>query len=54
MIESPGQRASPIPPPSWRVEHERFWTEELFPGWEDPPVLDDDTQVVVEWFCVRD
>jgi uncharacterized protein YhfF len=38
----------------WRVEHERFWTEEVFPGWQDPPVLDDDTQVVVEWFCVRD
>jgi uncharacterized protein YhfF len=37
----------------WRVEHERFWTEEVFPGWEDPPVLDDDTQIVVEWFWVR-
>jgi uncharacterized protein YhfF len=36
----------------WRVEHKRFWTEEVFPAWEDPPVLDDDTQVVVEWFCV--
>jgi uncharacterized protein YhfF len=38
----------------WRIEHERFWTEEVFPGWEDPPALDDDTRVVVEWFRVRD
>ena len=37
----------------WRAEHERFWTEEVVPGWRDPPVLDEDTQVVVEWFCVR-
>ncbi len=38
----------------WRAEHERFWTEEVFPDWgNDAPVLDDETQVVVQWFCVR-
>lgn len=38
----------------WRAEHERFWTQEVFPAWgEDTPPLDDDTQVVVEWFRVR-
>ncbi|HEX3804021.1 MAG TPA: ASCH domain-containing protein [Solirubrobacteraceae bacterium] len=35
----------------WRAAHERFWREEVFPGWEgDQPVLDDATPIVVEWF----
>ena len=35
----------------WRSEHERFWREKVFPGWEgDVPVLDDSTPVVVQWF----
>ena len=35
----------------WRSEHERFWREEVLPGWEgEPPVLDDSTPVVVQWF----
>jgi uncharacterized protein YhfF len=39
----------------WRSEHERFWREEVFPGWAgDVPVLDDSTPVVVEWFRVRE
>ncbi|MGI8712121.1 MAG: ASCH domain-containing protein [Solirubrobacteraceae bacterium] len=38
----------------WRAEHERFWTEEVLPEWgEDAPTLDDHTQVVVQWFCLR-
>ena len=38
----------------WRSEHERFWREEVFPGWDgDLPVLDDSTPVVVQWFRVR-
>lgn len=38
----------------WRAEHERFWIEEVLPDWgNDAPVLDDETPVVVEWFCVR-
>jgi uncharacterized protein YhfF len=39
----------------WRAEHERFWIEEVFPEWgDDHPVLDHNTQIVVEWFHVRD
>lgn len=38
----------------WRAEHERFWIDEVLPGWgEDPPVLDDDTPIVVQWFRVH-
>ncbi|HEY5430895.1 MAG TPA: ASCH domain-containing protein [Solirubrobacteraceae bacterium] len=38
----------------WRAEHERFWAEQVFPDWgDDAPVLDDDTQVVVQWFRLR-
>ncbi len=38
----------------WRAEHERFWTEEVLSDWGDnAPVLDDDTQVVVQWFRVQ-
>lgn len=38
----------------WRAAHERFWTQEVFPGsGEHAPVLDEDTPVVVQWFCVR-
>ena len=33
----------------WRVEHERFWNDEVLVEWgEDAPVLDDDTPVVVQ------
>jgi len=37
----------------WRAEHERFWREEVLPAWpapHDPPRIDDDTQVLVQWF----
>jgi uncharacterized protein YhfF len=38
----------------WRAEHERFWTQEVFPySGKDAPRLDDETEVVVQWFCVR-
>jgi uncharacterized protein YhfF len=38
----------------WRAEHERFWTQEVFPHWgKDAPRLDDETEVVVQWFCVQ-
>ena len=39
----------------WRSEHERFWYEEVFPNWEGhPPVLDDSTPIVVQWFRLRE
>lgn len=39
----------------WRSEHERFWREEVFRGWEgERPVLDDSTPVVVVWFRLRE
>ena len=35
----------------WRSVHERFWREEVLPGWEgDVPVLEDSTPIVVQWF----
>jgi uncharacterized protein YhfF len=37
----------------WRSEHERFWREEVFPAWEEAPVLDNSTPVVVEWFRLQ-
>jgi uncharacterized protein YhfF len=39
----------------WRAAHERFWREEVLPQWEGdpPPVIDDSTQVVVQWFRVK-
>jgi uncharacterized protein YhfF len=38
----------------WRAEHERFWRDEVLPVWptDTPPTIDDDTEVVVEWFRV--
>lgn len=40
----------------WRAEHERFWREEMLAEWEDdaPPVIDDLTRVVVQWFRVKE
>lgn len=40
----------------WRAEHERFWEEEVLPAWPTgtPPSIDDDTQVVVQWFRLVD
>jgi uncharacterized protein YhfF len=36
----------------WRTEHERFWKDEVIPAWPvgTPPSIDDDTEVVVQWF----
>jgi hypothetical protein len=31
----------------------QFWREEVFPAWEEEPVLDDSTPVVVEWFRLQ-
>jgi uncharacterized protein YhfF len=41
----------------WRREHERFWREEVIPGWAfatEPPEIDDATPVVVQWFRVTE
>lgn len=40
---------------AWRTEHERFWREEVLPQWDGgtPPVIDDSTLVVVQWFHVK-
>ena len=40
---------------AWRAEHERFWREEVLPGWEgsEPPEISDRTLVVVQWFRVK-
>lgn len=36
----------------WRAEHERFWRDEVLASWPagSPPRIDDDTEVVVQWF----
>ncbi len=36
----------------WRAEHECFWRNEVIPAWPagTPPNIDDDTEVVVQWF----
>ena len=36
----------------WRVEHERFWREEVLPQWAGGPApeLTYSTRVVVQWF----
>ncbi|MBV9804603.1 MAG: ASCH domain-containing protein [Solirubrobacterales bacterium] len=36
----------------WREAHEGFWRREVLPELRRPPVLDDDTEVVVERFRV--
>jgi uncharacterized protein YhfF len=36
----------------WREAHERFWRQEVLPGLSRPPILDDETKVVVERFRV--
>lgn len=36
----------------WRDTHEEFWRQEVLPGLRRPPVLDDETEVVVERFRV--
>jgi uncharacterized protein YhfF len=40
----------------WRAEHERFWRDEVLPQWEgsDPPMISDETPVVVQWFRVME
>jgi uncharacterized protein YhfF len=40
----------------WRIEHERFWRDEVLPRWEgsDPPTISDRTPVVVQWFRVKE
>lgn len=40
----------------WRAEHERFWRDEVIPAWPTgtPPHIDDDTEVVVQWFRLAD
>jgi len=40
----------------WRAEHERFWREEVLPGWDAgaPAGIVDSTLVVVQWFRVTE
>lgn len=40
----------------WREEHERFWRDEVLPVWPSgtPPSIDENTQVVVQWFRLAD
>lgn len=40
----------------WRAEHERFWNDAVIPAWPSgtPPTIDDDTEVVVQWFRLCD
>jgi len=40
----------------WRTAHKRFWNEFVRPELRDPEAwqLDDDTEIVVERFCVVD
>ena len=38
----------------WREAHEGYWREEVLPGLSQPPVLDDDTELMVERFRLVD